>query len=114
MNVNSPEQISGELIYNYFSSLVNCFFKILPIRESEEKSLVVYVESLKTELLGCGSLIQAINNDAGFLSLLSILQHFIDDPEYPVPKVKREVFKAISICNRLREQYGVNGEGAES
>ena len=110
MDEKDVSQISGELIYNYFSSLVNCFFKILPIRESEEKSLVVYLESLKMELLGCGSLIKAINYDAGFLSLLAILQHFIDDPECPVPKVKREVFKAISICNRLRTQYGISGE----
>ena len=107
---STANQIPGELIYNYFSSLVNCFFKILPIRESEEQSLVVYVESLKMELLGCGGLIQSINNDAAFLSLLAILQHLIDEPDYPVPKVKREVFKAINICNKLRERYGINGE----
>lgn len=113
MGIDSTDVISEELIYNYFSSLVNCFFKILPIRESEEKSLPVYLESLKAELLGVNNLIEAINNDAGFLTLLAILQHFIDTPQYPVQKVKREVFKAINICNRLRQQYGKNGEEVE-
>ena len=110
MNINNADVISGEMIYNYFSSLVNCFFKILPIREKEEQSLTVYVESLQVELMGCGRVVKAIENDSGFLSLIAILQHLIDDPNYPVPKVKREVFKAISICNRLRDTYGVNGE----
>ena len=112
-NCNNAEVISGELIHNYFSSLVNCFFKILPIRENEEKTLVVYVESLQSEMLGCAGLVKAINNDAGFMSLLAILQHIIDDPQYPVPKVKREVFKAINICNRLKEKYGVDKGGGQ-
>ena len=111
MDIKNAEVINSDLIHNYFSALVNCFFKILPIRESEEKTLVVYVESLQSEMLGCAGLVRAINNDAGFLSLLSILQHIIDNPDYPVPKVKREVFKAISICNRLKEQYGTDKGG---
>ena len=109
MNIEYADVISSELIDNYFSSLVNCFFKLLPIRESEEKTLAVYAESLQSELLGAGSIIQGIKNDSGYMSLIAILQHIIDDPEYPVPKVKREVFKAISICNRLKNQYGVRG-----
>lgn len=107
---NTTESVTKQLIYNYFSSLVNCFFKILPIRENEEKSLVVYVESLQAELIGSGKVVEGIDSDAGFMSLIAILQHLIDNPEYPVGKVKREVFKAISICNRLKDKYGENGE----
>lgn len=107
---NTTGVINNQLLYNYFSSLVNCFFKILPIRENEEKSLVVYVESLQLELIGCGKIIDAIDNDAGFMSLISILQYLIDNPDCPVPKVKREVFKAINICNKIKEKYCNNGE----
>ena len=94
------------ILSNYFSALINNFFKILPIKESGEKSLDTYMRSLQAELLGCKELIEAIHNDSLFLTLLSILQYLIDTPECEVSVVKREVFHAISICNKLKCKYG--------
>ncbi len=96
----------------YLRSLVDRFFKILPIWENEEDalakaSLTTYMKSLQSELLGCKELIVAIREDAGFMSLLSILQYLIDHPECSLVVVKREVFRAISICNKLKAKYAV-------
>ena len=99
--------ISAEVLNNYFRTLVNHFFKILPIREQNEDSLITYMQSLQAELLGCKGLVSAIQNDASYLTLLSILQYLIDNEECSVREVKREVFRAISICNKLRAQYAV-------
>ena len=96
--------VTAELLQNYFTRLVNQFFKILPIRESGEESLTTYMKSLQAELLGCKSLIEGLQNDASYLTLLAILQYLIDHPECSVGVVKREVFQAISICNRLKAQ----------
>ena len=93
------------LLHNFFKDLVNQFFKILPMRENKEASLPVYMQSLRAELLGCRGLVEALNNDASFMMLLSILQYLIDNPECPVWEVKREVFKSISICNKIKAQY---------
>lgn len=93
--------VAAELLQNYFKNLVNQFFKILPIRESGEASLPVYMASLQAELLGCQGLVTWLRNDASYLTLLAILQYLIDNPSCTVREVKREVFKAISICNRL-------------
>lgn len=103
----SGVQINNELLCNYFKNLVNLFFKILPIRENEEVSLVTYMQSLQIELLGCKGLIKALDNDPNYLTLLAILQYLIDNPECEVYKVKREVFRAISICNKLKSKYTV-------
>lgn len=97
--------IDAEVLHNYFRNLVNHFFKILPIREQNEGSLTTYMQSLQAELLGCRGLISAIQKDASYLTLLSILQYLIDNPECTVREVKREVFRAISICNKLKAQY---------
>ena len=97
--------IDREILYNYFRNLVNLFFKILPIREANEESLTTYMQSLQAELLGCKNLVNAINNDASYLTLLAILQYLIDNPDCSVKEVKREVFRAISICNKLKAQY---------
>ena len=97
--------IDAEILHNYFRNLVNHFFKILPIREQNEESLTTYMQSLQAELLGCKGLVIAIQNDASYLTLLSILQYLIDNQECTVREVKREVFRAISICNKLKAQY---------
>lgn len=114
VETNTGTPINQELLHNYFINLVNLFFKILPIRENEESSLVVYMKSLQNELLGCQSLVTAVNNDPHYLTLLSILQYLIDYPECSVHEVKREVFKAISICNKLKAKYALqNSQGGD-
>ena len=103
MPVSSKADI---LIKNYFHHLINGFFKILPMRENEEPSLNVYMQSLQAELYGCGSVIDELDKDPLFLTLLSVLQYLIDNKECTVLSVKREVFKAISICKKLENKYG--------
>lgn len=99
------------ILENYFRTLINLFFKILPIWESGESSLETYMKSLQAELLGCKELIEAIHNDPLFLSLISILQYLIDNPSLKVSTVKREVFRAISICNKLKARYATPSGG---
>ncbi len=104
-------KLEPEMVSNYFEVLVNQFFKILPMRENGEDSLPTYLESLRSELLGCEKIIVELDNDPLFISLVSILQYLIDSPEITVRETKREVFKAISVCNRIRAR--VSKEGAD-
>lgn len=107
---SAPVRIDDGVLHSYFKRLVNQFFKILPIREREEASLGTYLRSLRAELLGCHGLVLQLRDDAAYLTLLSILQYLIEHPDCPVSEVKREVFKAIRICNALMERQ--NGKGA--
>lgn len=102
--------MDATVLNNYFRALINLFFKILPIWESGESSLETYMKSLQAELLGCKELIEAIHSDPLFLSLISILQYLIDNPSLEVSTVKREVFRAISICNKLKARYAASSE----
>lgn len=97
--------MDSKLLSNYFKSLVNRFFKILPIREQEDESLVIYLKSFQEELLGCQELIVALEYDALFISLLTTLQYLIDHPDSSVQSVRRKVFNAISVCNKLKSMY---------
>lgn len=101
-----------KLLQNYFKNLINCFFKILPLRESGELSVAEYTRSLQIELLGLADLSSDIGSDSSYLSILSILQYLISSPECSVKEVKREVFKAISLCNKLAERYAVKEGGS--
>lgn len=104
INTSAGAPITSELLRNYFKSLVNQFFKILPMRENGEDSLQTYMQSLQVELIGCQELLGNLKNDASYLTLLSILQYLIDNKDCTVREVKREVFKCISICNKLKAQ----------
>lgn len=102
--------MDATVLSNYLRTLVNLFFKILPIKEKGESSLDTYMRSLQAELLGCKELIEAIHDDPSFLSLIAILQYLIDNPSCSVAVVKREVFRAISICNKLKARYANSSE----
>lgn len=93
--------INDVMLKNKLDALVNQFYKILPIKESGEPSLLQYMKSLQREMLGCKSLILALENDAQYLTLLSILQYMIDH-DCDVATVKSDVFKAIGIIKRMQ------------
>ena len=99
------EPVSEKLLHNYFKTLVDHFFKILPMREEEEKSLSTYIRSLQIELIGCKEFIPQLQDDADFLRLLGLTQYLMDNPSCSVREVRREVFHAISICNKLKAVY---------
>lgn len=102
--------MDAALLNKYLRNLVNLFFKILPLRENEERSLCAYMESLQVNLIGCSEVIDAVDRDPLFMTLIAILQYLIDHPDSTVSVYKREVFKAISICNKLKSRYAYNEE----
>ena len=104
MRTSANIKISNQLFQNYLSSLVDQFFKILPLKESGEPSLNEYIRSLQLEMLGCKQLVIALQHDAMYMRLLSILQYLLDN-DCETPVVKREVFKAITTCKKLQEKY---------
>lgn len=108
--VNSEVFIPDKLKERYFSSLVNKFFKILPLKETCDSGLIVYMKSLQRELTGCNGLIDITDCDPSVLDLLSMLQYHIDNDQCDVKEVRRDVFRAISICNKLRDVYCLSKE----
>ena len=94
---------------NYFQYLVNHFFKLLPMRENGAETLCQYMNSLMFEIGGFNRLFVETDYSAYIVTLLSILQGLIDDPEIDIVVYRREVFHAINICNKLQEIYGRAG-----
>lgn len=98
----------------YLSSLIDRFYKILPLKEEAEPSLYGYMDSFIRELTGFESLFHSFHGDPRFISLISILQYMVDNPDCPVDIVRKEVFHAISICKCLRSAYAdVNNQTAK-
>ena len=98
------QTVRNNLVKNYFHDLVNRFFKILPMRE---ESLTTYMRSLRVELIGGKGLLPELQVNSSYLTLMAILEYLIDTPECTVSDVRREVFHAISVCNKLEEYFTV-------
>jgi len=94
----------------YFKSLIDLFFKILPIKESGEDSLVTYMTDLRDDLIGCDALIDLAENEPLVLQLISSLEYLIQNPDCEVIVVRRKVFRSISILNKLRAKYASSSE----
>ena len=99
------DEICAAMLKAYFAGLVNRLFKILPLWESKESTLCIYLRSLQNELLGCQGFIPVFKADADFVTLLAILQFFVEHPDTEVSDIRREVFRAIRICKRLEKSY---------
>ena len=75
------------------------------MKEEMEPSLYEYMNSFLRELLGMKALIEDLNDEPMFLSLLSILKYLVDNPACEESVVRTEVFHAISICKKLIDRY---------
>lgn len=105
--------VEGAVLEHYLKTLVDRFFKILPLKEGGEPSLGVYLESLRNELVGFEAFVIDLRGDGILMSLLCMLQYLIDHPEADTKLVRREVFRAISLCGKLSERYcGTGGAKA--
>lgn len=98
------KEIPDRMLGNYLERLVGRFFKILPIRESEDQGLTEYLGSLRNELVGLSELMEEIGYDEMYLSLIVSVQYLMEH-ECCVQEVKREVFRCISVCKKLRNKY---------
>lgn len=96
----------AQLISNYFEALKGQFFKILPMAENKEPSRLVHINSFMSELIGLDSLVEFLHCDARFVSLIAVLRFLADNPETEIKTIRREVFKACSICDTLSKVYG--------
>lgn len=104
MKLNTPltESINSETVVSYLNSLIDRFFKILPMRENNEDTLSVYIRSFQCEIIGCQQLLPSLGSGKQWITLLAILQYITDNPDCPISDVRREVFRAIDICSKLK------------
>ena len=98
--------VSAGLLENYFKTLVNQVYKILPMREAEMESLQKYIWRLTAELVGGTGLYPSLQEDSYYASLLNILQFLSDHTgECTVEQTKQLVFEGIHICEKLAARY---------
>lgn len=92
--------LTNALFENYLDRLVPRFFKILALNDEENPTLPQYIKSFQRELIGSKNLVNVLNDDARFLTLISTMQFFLDNGVD-----NSEVKKCISISKQLKKHY---------
>lgn len=103
------KDVPDEMLVDWFNHLIGRVFKILPLSEKEPYALENYIGSLVFELSGSRSFIKKIRNDGYFLSLISVLYELLEG-EHEHHVYKREVFKCISIIEKINDKYFTDKE----
>jgi len=99
-------EIHPMLLKNYFRTLVNQIYKILPMREAESQSLSKYIWRLTAEIAGGTGMYPDLQVDSYYASLLNILQYLNEhNRECTIEQTKQLVFEGIRICEKLSEKY---------
>lgn len=101
--------IPDKLFVNYLNFLIGKVFKLLPMREQNDETLIKYMESLQRELIGNQELIARLKNNANFLSFLGKIQYLINN-EVNVKVFKKDIFDCITLINKLKSEFEKDGE----
>lgn len=89
----------------YFEALVGKLFKILPMRESEDAFLGEYLDSLWIDMSGAYLTLPDLQSSAEYISMLNIVG-YLTTHAVSVKQCKREVFKLIGLCEKVKVQIG--------
>lgn len=104
--------LPNEYLNNYLDFLVGRVWKILPMREEENKHLQEYMEGLQRELIGSMNLIDDLKYDGYFITLLNKIEFLINE-DYTHDVCRKEVFESIDIIEKLSKKYDLK-EGRDA
>lgn len=97
------------LVYSYLETLKNRLFKIIPLFEENNEGIYKYIDSLLFELCGMIYVVEGFKDNGIFLSLIATLESLLDESlavDYDIPLIRREVFKCLSIIEKLQQKVG--------
>ena len=86
----------------FYRRLINCIYKILPLKEEGNDGLDDYVDSVLIQLYGSLNTYPDLNYNQQFISIINTLQYFRNN-EYTVKQCKRETFRCINILQNMIE-----------
>lgn len=99
MTSNSQSYIDMDYIDAYVELLVGKIFKLLPMKEQDNPTLLKYHESLMVELTGFSFVAKEHVDKALLVSIISSINGLLDIDDMKL--YKRKVFECINATKRL-------------
>ena len=96
------------LLYLYIHKLVGRIYKILPLKEREERGeeifLKEYIEGLWNDMRGAYGTFPELNVCEEYLSVCNKISFLNCEDEFNIRTCRREVFSALKLLNQLEEK----------
>jgi len=98
----------------YLDMITGRVFKILPMKEQETRGMSVflsdYLSSLANEMVGATVTFSCLSSDSDYIAVVNTING-LAITESSVALIKREVFKALNLLNRISTRFG--GEASD-
>lgn len=95
------------MLYVFIRGLTGRVFKILPLKEAEDRGeevyLNVYLESLARDMYGATETFPELQTMQGYVTALNIVGFLLHN-EFTQNVCKREVFKVLGLLNSIEKQ----------
>lgn len=96
-------------IQNYLDAITGRVFKILPMKEQELRGFSVflsdYLSSLAIEMVGASMTFDCLGIDPDYIAVVNTVNG-LAKTDSDVCQIKREVFKALNLLNRISGRFG--------
>lgn len=96
-------------IDNYLEAITGRVFKVLPMKEQELRGFAVYLRdylsSLAIEMVGASTTFECLGIDTDYIAVVNTMNG-LASADYDVIQIKREVFKALNLLNKIAERFG--------
>lgn len=97
--------MNKQLYLHYLSCLINQVFKILPLKEQKSEFIDTHISDIIKELKGFDMLIKDTEYDAVIMRILAILTYYEQNIYISsLEDVRRNVFKMITLCEKLKSR----------
>lgn len=87
----------------HLDGLINKLFKIIPLKENNDKNLDRYIDSLCVDLLGSSFTFRELLKNQNYITIVNTIE-YLRVYEYDFVKCKREVFKCISLVEKIKKE----------
>jgi flagellin-specific chaperone FliS len=102
-------QLPDELLITYVNGMIAKVYKMLPMKQTEAKTLANYMESTLREFIGQKELVYELRENEEFQAILGILENLLNQDDFK--KFRSDIFKVINLIEKLKSKLGGGENG---
>lgn len=97
------------MLYVFIRGLTGRVFKILPLKEAEDRGEEIYLNeylgSLARDMYGATMTFPELQEMQGYVTSLNVIEFLLNN-EFTQDICKKEVFKILGLLNAIEKQLG--------
>jgi hypothetical protein len=103
MNTKYGRLPDGMLI-TYVNGMIAKVYKMLPMKQTEAKTLTNYMESTLREFVGQKELVNELRDNEEFQAILGILESLLNQDDFKI--FRSDIFKVINLIEKIKNKLG--------